>query len=218
MTDHIELEQFCDLADGALDAATRASVLAHLSSCDECAGEFASLSALGTATAALPRSIAPPADLWNDIRAEIAPARVLAKWNVASCRVEQVAAAAIAIAVASSSLTVLFMRGTRTDVSGSVASSPTSPALPVALAREEAQYTSSVKVLVRTLAERRSSLAPATIATVEQSMRVADDAINEARDALARDPANRELVKLFASNYERKIDLLKRATALTPRT
>ena len=36
--------------------------------------------------------------------------------------------------------------------------------------------------------------------------------------ALARDPANRALAALFASNYERKIDLLRRATELAPRT
>ena len=218
MTDHIEFEQLGDLVDGTLEAAAEASVHAHITACVECSAQLASLSALETATAALPQSIEPPADLWHDIRAQIAPARMPAKWHVASWRVEHLAAAAIVIAVASSSLTVLTMRTGRADAPTAVVASTNGPVLPVALAREEAQYASSVEALVRTLAERRSSLAPATIATVEQSLRVADDAITEARDALARDPANRQLVKLFASNYERKIDLLKRATELTPRT
>lgn len=218
MTDHIAFEQLCDLVDGALDVAAEQRVRAHLDVCGECAGQFASLSALEATTAVLPREIAPPPDLWNDIRVEIAPRRRAWRRRVASWPVEQLAAAAIVIAAASSALTALYMRGDATQPETSVAVAPTAVVLPVSLAREEARYTNSVDMLVRTLAERRDSLSPATIATVEQSLRVADDAIAEAREALARDPANRELVKLFASNYERKIDLLKRATELTPRT
>jgi hypothetical protein len=56
------------------------------------------------------------------------------------------------------------------------------------------------------------------VETVERSLHVADAAIAEARDALARDPANGLLAEIFASNYERKIDLLRRATELAPRT
>ena len=72
--------------------------------------------------------------------------------------------------------------------------------------------------LWRTLDERRDSLAPSTVATVERSLRIADSAIAEARSALEQDPANRVLGELFVSNYERKIDLLRRATELAPRT
>jgi hypothetical protein len=56
------------------------------------------------------------------------------------------------------------------------------------------------------------------VATVERSLRIADSAIAEARDALERDPSNVVLERLFASNYERKIDLLRRANELAPRT
>ena len=65
---------------------------------------------------------------------------------------------------------------------------------------------------------RGDSLAPSTVATVERSLRIADSAIAEARSALEQDPANRVLGELFVSNYERKIDLLRRATELAPRT
>ena len=91
-------------------------------------------------------------------------------------------------------------------------------ALPASLASTETSFTRSVDVLQRTLSERRDSLAPSTVETVERSLRVADSAIAEARVALARDPSNGTLVKLFASNYARKIDLLRRATELAPRT
>jgi RecA/RadA recombinase len=75
-----------------------------------------------------------------------------------------------------------------------------------------------VEELRRALNERRDSLSVSTVATVEQSLRVADSAIAEAREALQRDPANGVLAEIFASNYERKIDLLRRATELAPRT
>ena len=68
------------------------------------------------------------------------------------------------------------------------------------------------------LDERRDSLAPSTVATVERSLRIADSAIAEARAALERDPSNAVLAALFTSNYERKIDVLRRATELAPRT
>ena len=76
----------------------------------------------------------------------------------------------------------------------------------------------SVEALQRTLNERRPLLSASTIAIVERSLRVSDSAIAEARAALARDPGNSALARLFASNYERKIDLLRRATELAPHT
>ena len=68
------------------------------------------------------------------------------------------------------------------------------------------------------LDQRRDSLAPSTVATVERSARIADSAIAEARAALEHDPSNRVLADLLVSNYERKLDLLRRATELAPRT
>ena len=95
----------------------------------------------------------------------------------------------------------------------------TEPAqLPAHLVVAERGYARSIDALWRTLDERRDSLAPSTVATVERSLRIADSAIAEARSALEQDPANRVLADLLVSNYERKIDLLRRATELAPRT
>jgi hypothetical protein len=68
------------------------------------------------------------------------------------------------------------------------------------------------------LHQRRASPAPSTVVVVERSLRIADSAIAEAREALARDPANRALAEIFASNHERKIELLERASELARRT
>ena len=235
MTDHLSFEQLSDLEDGVLDAVEAALARAHLTACAPCAAGKAAITALGAAASALPRDIAPPDDLWTDIRREVAVRNTIPRGGMRGWSLPRLAAAAVFVAVVSSGATVMALRANRIGAaSGSDATSDirrpppasadvTSPApdalaLPARLASTERAYTRSAAVLQRTLDERRDSLAPSTVATVERSLRVADSAIAEARAALAHDPANRALVALFASNYERKIDLLRRATELAPRT
>jgi len=171
-------------------------------------------------TAALPREIAPPPDLWPGIRGELAsrsPRTI--HWNSRW----RLAAAGLLVAASSSILTLFAMRA-RERAPDTVAVTPmeTAPAtvdrLPPHLVVAERGYARSIDALWRTLDERRDSLAPSTVATVERSLRIADSAIAEARSALEHDPANRVLADLLVSNYERKIDLLRRATELAPRT
>ncbi|MEO5818542.1 MAG: hypothetical protein ABIT20_24950 [Gemmatimonadaceae bacterium] len=224
MTDHLSFEQLCDLSDGALKPAAEATARAHLRACEECASRLSAISTLAASTAALPHSIAPPADLWDDIRMELQPRQALGRRRAAMWRLRHLAAAAVIIAIVSSALTALLLRDRHAEVAivdppaVQAPATSTEPALPARLASAEHGYTQSVNSLQRVLDERRNSLAPSTVATVERSLRIADSAIAEARDALTRDPANRALAALFASNYERKIDLLRRATELAPRT
>ena len=176
-------------------------------------------------TAALPREVAPPPDLWPAIRAELAPRSAHAtRWNPRW----RLAAAGLLVAASSSILTLLAVRARGgAEDAAVVATSDSAPAhrrtsaparLPAHLVVAERGYARSIDALWRTLDERRDSLAPSTVATVERSLRIADSAIAEARSALEHDPANRVLADLLVSNYERKIDLLRRATELAPRT
>jgi hypothetical protein len=173
-------------------------------------------------TAALPREIPPPPDLWPAIRAELAPRSARAVRWTAGWRL---AAAGLLVAASSSTLTLLAVRsrdGARDAAVVATVDTTTpavaAPRLPAHLVVAERGYARSIDALWRTLDERRDSLAPSTVATVERSLRIADSAIAEARSALEQDPANRVLADLFVSNYERKIDLLRRATELAPRT
>jgi len=174
-------------------------------------------------TAALPREIAPPPELWSSIRAELAP-RSARVWWASGWRL---AAAGLVIAAGSSLATIAVLR-TR-ERAPMIATAPAvrapeagpatdAPQLPAQLVSTEQNYVRSVETLRRKLDERRDSLAPSTVATVERSLRIADSAIAEARAALERDPSNAVLAALFASNYERKIDVLRRASELAPRT
>ncbi|MDQ2666571.1 MAG: hypothetical protein M3Z05_11240 [Gemmatimonadota bacterium] len=225
MTDHPSFDQLCDLHDDALDVDAARVLRAHITDCASCTEQFSLLTTLGSATAALPATIAPPSDLWTEIKDELAPRRTTGRLEPVVRSYRQLAAAAVVIALGSSALTVAMMDRSHGGASapdiaaaGSRAPLPTFAPLPASLASEESGFTRSVDVLQRTLDERRDSLAPSTVATVERSLRVVDEAIAEARDALARDPANQALARLFASNYEQKIDLLRRATELAPRT
>jgi len=49
---------------------------------------------------------------------------------------------------------------------------------------------------------------------VDRSLADIDAAISETRDALVSDPENTTLVDILSSHYERKVDLLQRATEL----
>ena len=224
MTDHLSFEELCDLADGACTPAAESAARAHLRACEDCTSRLSGITALAASTAALPQEIAPPADLWADIRKDLRPRHMLRPQRAPMWQLRYLAAAAVIIAIASSALTALVLRGRRAEVAivEPQVVQPSTPgneiALPARLASAEHGYTRSVETLQRVLDERRDSLAPSTIATVERSLRIADSAIAEARDALAHDPANHALAALFASNYERKIDLLRRATELAPRT
>ena len=223
MTDHLSFDTLCDYADGSLDAAAEAAARRHLDECAECMKQKDALAALDVAAAALPRSIAPPEGLWNDIRRELKPRR-FGRMRLLSWGLPQLAAAAMIVAVSSSALTVIVLRGRDAAVSqkrmavGAPATPPLGEQLPVRLAAAEIRYNRSVEALQMTLDQKRDSLSASTIATVERSLRVADSAIAEARAALTQDPSNGTLAALFASNYERKIDLLRRATLLEPRT
>lgn len=85
--------------------------------------------------------------------------------------------------------------------------------VPVALA--DAQYDAAVADLERELKEGRDRLDPSTITIVEHNLQTIDEAIRQAREALAADPANSYLSGHLVEARRRKLDLLRRAAALT---
>ncbi|MDX1660543.1 MAG: hypothetical protein R3326_02020, partial [Gemmatimonadota bacterium] len=74
------------------------------------------------------------------------------------------------------------------------------------------EYDTAVERLAAELRARRDELDPATVRIVEENLRIVDRAIREAREALAADPTDPVLRELVVANYERKLDLLRRAT------
>ncbi|HKP16524.1 MAG TPA: hypothetical protein VJT85_10665, partial [Gemmatimonadaceae bacterium] len=108
-------------------------------------------------TAALPREIAPPPDLWPAIRAELAPrsARTI-RWTAGW----RLAAAGLLVAASSSILTLFAVRAREPAPSAAVATTRTDSApttavrLPAHLVVAERGYARSIDALWRTLDER----------------------------------------------------------------
>lgn len=77
----------------------------------------------------------------------------------------------------------------------------------------DAQYDAAVSDLQRALADGRGRLDPKTIDVLERNLAIIDQAIDQARKALAADPANTYLNAYLADARRRKLDLLREATA-----
>ncbi len=147
--------------------------------------------------------------LWRDITNTIAPPATLER--APSRRISwRVLATAASIAIVSSGTTWYFMR---TPIPTAVTATAV---MPVAFQRTEATYLDNVAQLRGDLNRLRDQLDPRTVAAVERSLDVIDAAIAEVRDALLADPANAAVSELLASHYRQKIELLRRATQLTP--
>jgi anti-sigma factor RsiW len=222
ISEHSSLETLSDYVDDVLAPPDRGAVDLHLATCDVCAGRLAELRSLLAASHALPAAIEPPPDLWSDIHSAIV-GRVEARrppgrhwWE----RRGLLAAAALLLVAASSAVTAVVVRQ-RTPgiaVAPPVVAAVPAVALPAAMRAIEADYLGTASELANALAAQRPKLSPSTVAKVEASLRVIDDAIAEARRALVEDPANRILLDIFSSNYERKLELLRRAAELPAST
>jgi anti-sigma factor RsiW len=219
---HASFEQLGDFADGSLGASEAETVARHVGSCAECAADLARLRALLDRATTLSRELEPPAEAWLALRDSLGPrsrrAPVAARPWIRGWMLR--AAAAMVLIAGSSALTVLALRS-RFGEPVPNAPPPTvmaRAAAPAVVRAVDQSYIGVVEELTATLRAQRRSLAPATVATLERTLRVIDDAIAEARDALAADPGNSALLDILSANYEQKVELLRRASELLART
>ena len=208
---------------GELTEDARTLVTEHIESCEICRAEVESLRNILARAAELPKSIEPPADAWPGIRQAIEhdeevlhrapPERTWWRPGVA-------AAATILVAALSSGATYLYL----TNDGGPSNSSPAATAVrgtsetPASLAAftiEENNYLRTASILQELLDSQQGVLAPETTAQLKASLRTIDEAILEARNALARDPANKVLIEMLSASYRQKVDLLRRTTEMT---
>lgn len=87
------------------------------------------------------------------------------------------------------------------------------PAAPI-----EGAYAAELASLARMVQERRGDLDPATIAVLEHSLTVIDQAIARSREALQRDPASGFLQEQLNHALDRKVGLLRTATRIPTRS
>jgi predicted anti-sigma-YlaC factor YlaD len=209
------MDRLDDLLDGGLPEDERLALEAHLVSCPGCRKEEMLLRAMLAEARALRRERTPSRDLWPEIARSIGAEKVVSanfgrpqawgRWMPA------LAAAAVVAAV----VTVVAMRG------GAPFRSPgAGTAVPVAgghvtLLDAEQGYARAADELLAALDERRDSLSPETRASVERNLAVIDQALKEIREALQKEPGNRELTRMLASTHRKKVDVLRRVVKLS---
>lgn len=140
----------------------------------------------------------------------------------------QLAAAAVLVAAVSGGIVLKFAgrpEGLRSETASDPVAQPlaatadTPPTdgvdriVPVSMA--DAQYDAAAADLEGALKQGRGRLDAATIAIVEHNLQIIDQAIAQAREALSADPANTYLSGHLVEARRRKLDLLRRAAALT---
>ena len=187
--------------EGRLSARDAAAFEAHLDRCAVCAAALERVAGPPPGLASLARSIEPAEDLWPGIHGRLAAAGVrpgriaVPRWGLA--------AAAVLLIAISSGVTAVLLRPTPRAVSATLDVSAL-----------EAQYAEVSEDLSGALEQARSRLEPATMATIERNLKIIDAALDETRQALARDPGNPALGQMVVAAWRQKVDLLRRATAL----
>ena len=216
-------DQLSDYLDDELQESERAAVEAHLKDCAACTAVLNDLQrVVARAQVAATLARPPQTDLWQGVAGRIE--RISQPRRVSFTITQLAAAAAILIAVSAGISWRLHtsiadrLEGPRVDsFSGSVAEVQPRPdevsVTGVSLADD--QYDAAVADLEKALKLGRGKLDTATIAIVEQNLQTIDQAIAQAREALAADPANSYLTGHLVEARRRKLDLLRRATALT---
>jgi anti-sigma factor RsiW len=225
MTMHEEFtDQLSDYLDGELSADENAALEAHLRTCADCAAVLNDLKRVVARARTLePRP--PQTDLWPVIAART---ERVAQPRKVSFTLSQLAAAAVVLMAVSGGLTMMLMRPaapTPAETAQAVAPAPATvdaqPAAPAAddfratpVSFADAQYDAAVSDLEKALKAGRGRLDKSTIDIVEHNLQIIDQAIAQARDALAADPANSYLSSHLVEARRRKLDLLRRAAAL----
>ena len=209
------LDRLDELVDGELPEEEGRQVEAHLSSCPSCRDEARRLRAILAEAHALPREMAAPRDLWPEIAQEIASQKVVSptfERRPRSWWAPALAAAAVLAAVAS----LLLMRAPGMPGAGPIAGTPVPAAAGrVTLLDAERGYALAAEELLAALDARRESLSPETRESVRRNLEMIDQALQQIREALEREPKNPELTRMLASTHRRKVDVLRRVVRLS---
>lgn len=205
-------EQLSDYLDGDLPSADRQALAEHLANCTECTGLLGELRRVVARAQAL-EDRPPHADLWPGVAAAIgATGRVRQRFTFS---VPQLLAAGIALIILTGSVVGLVMRR-GSQQTGVVAQRGDTAQLATDASTSAARgYDAAILALQEKLEAGRDRLDTLTMRTVDEKLQLVDRAIRDAERALAADPANNYLTSHLTRTRLRKLDLLRRITALT---
>ena len=207
-----------DYLDGELHEADRAAIEIHLGECAACRDTLNDLRSIAEAARRLPDSL-PDRELWNGISMRLetsaaTPSQARHRRQF-SFTMPQIAAAGLALMVMSGGLVyVALSNGPRTGATV-VEGNRIDEGVVVPAGLTDPHYDDAVTDLERTLEAGRDRLDPSTVRVLEENLAAIDKAIEQSRRALEADPANSFLNSHLVSARQRKLALLRRATALT---
>lgn len=132
----------------------------------------------------------------------------------------KLAAAAVALIVVTSAVTTAVVRDrvrnvaitTVAETSNSLNEGTASFA---GYADVEGQYASAIADMVAALDANRDQLPPETVQLIEENLRIIDEAIQHSLAALAAAPQSLPLQQAVMISYEKKLDFLRQAAAIT---
>ncbi len=241
MTD-LWADRLSEYLDGGLEPADREAMEAHLHECAACGRTLEELRQV-VARARTLEDARPANDLWPVIAARLGERPVplmtreprrppLPRWLALSRRfsvsMPQAVAAAFLLMLLSGAVVWWALHAARPGApdgggpatlsqrsgAGSRAAAPEPAATPAVLAGyDTAHYDRAVADLEQALREHRAELDSSTVRVVEQNLAIIDRAIEQARRALASDPASPYLNGHLVAQMRLKLELLRRATA-----
>ena len=221
MTD-LWTDRLSEYIDDELTPAERAALEAHLTTCGECAGTIAELRDVIERARHLPGR--PPAtDMWPAIEPRLKGPRIAVAGNRVAARANrrftftlpQLVAAGLALMVMSGGgMWVLVHGGRATSMPPVAATDAAREPRMVNTGLADPHYDEAIADLQQALEAGRAQLDPTTIAILESNLKAIDTAIDESRRALAQDQDNVYLNNHLADARQRKLALLRRATAL----
>lgn len=209
---HPTPEQLSLHLDDELDPVTAREVAGHLETCQACATLLSELRQVMARAAAL-EDRPPRADLWPGVAAAIgAPPR---QGRRITLSIPQLLAAGIALALLSGgAVSAALWRGPIAP-RPEAAVTPGPSSMYTASAPGDRGYEAAIRELQAELDAGRGRLDTTTVRVVEEKLRLVNHAILEAERALAADPANAYLTGHLTQTRMRKLELLRRVTALT---
>jgi hypothetical protein len=214
MSTHPAYEELNDWIDGILAPDQAQVITAHCAVCDECAAMTASLRQLLSESAALPKTMPVPAEIWDGVAAATVARRANRKQALWQLRYPLAAAATFLIAM-TAAVTLLLSRGNDKPV----AVTRVVPA-PQCNWPCNARKRITARVCVRwrpLLGARRAQLDPATVKMLDQHLTLIDSAIRDAKAALIQNPDNKALPHMIYRRLRTKDKHADARTALIER-
>lgn len=202
-------DRLSEYIDDELAPAERTALESHLLACRECTETIAGLRAVVARAQQLPGR-PPSTDLWPGIRPRINSLRRF------SFTMPQLVAAGLALMLMSAGgMWVLLHGGRATSMPPVAAVDPLNdPGRVLNTGLADQRYDEAIADLQQALESGRAQIDPTTIAILEANLKTIDAAIDQSRRALAEDQDNVYLNNHLADARQRKLALLRRATAL----